>query len=245
MNPALGGYTNPNDPSNFTTRFSEEQGGAPMLPQLQGNTLNFLMNRFLPDFRPFRIEACQQGPSESHWDFQSQQQQSLEVYQAYDLRFAQAKKMLLSTTNLALVQKMMLISEKSASHCLRWMNHDQKIVVGTSKGQVYIIKAQSYLDPTRDQDKLREIKRVHDNSISAMEFNKKGNYLITGDKKGFLKYLKTKISYENTINKKTSFDNDPLRHQEAIRSITVAPSDLKFMTCSDDKTIRLYDFERT
>ena len=38
-------------------------------------------------------------------------------------------------------------------------------------------------------------------------------------------------------------ETDVLRHKDPIRDIAFAPSDEKLVTCSDDKTIRIADFE--
>jgi polyadenylation factor subunit 2 len=89
---------------------------------------------------------------------------------------------------------------------------------------------------------LREVKRIHECAISAMEFNRKGNILITGDKLGNLKFLKTKMLFDVKEVEKPLHKTDSLKHTEAIRGIAVAPSDLKLVTGSDDKLLKMYDF---
>jgi len=77
------------------------------------------------------------------------------------------------------------------------MNHDKKIAVGTSKGTIVLINVNDYLDGLRNDKTLRTVKKVHEFSINAMRLNKRGDWLLTGDKSGQIKFFRTKILYEN------------------------------------------------
>lgn len=57
-----------------------------------------------------------------------------------------------------------------------------------------------------------------------------------------MKYFKTNITYENKELTKKRTEQHPQRHQEAVREIAIAPTDEKFVTCSDDKTLKIWDF---
>lgn len=77
------------------------------------------------------------------------------------------------------------------------MKHDKKIAVGTSKGTIVSINLNDYMDGLRELKSYRTVKKVHELSINAMRMNRRGDWIITGDKGGTVKYFKTKILYEN------------------------------------------------
>lgn len=77
------------------------------------------------------------------------------------------------------------------------MKHDAKIAIGTSKGTIVLINLNDYLDGMREQKSMRTVKKVHELSINAMRMNNRGDWLLTGDKSGLVKFFKTKILYEN------------------------------------------------
>lgn len=94
----------------------------------------------------------------------------------------------------------------------------------------------------RQDQYLRSTIKCHEQSITAMKMNKKGDYLLTADKTGFIKYFHTTILVENELVVKAT-DTDKLRHKDAIRDIAFSPNDEKFITCSEDKTLRVGDLE--
>lgn len=58
-------------------------------------------------------------------------------------------------------------------------------------------------------------------------------YLISGDKSGLIVYSDHKISQKNKIK----------AHNDAcIRDLSFSISSLKFVSCSDDRTARIFDF---
>lgn len=77
------------------------------------------------------------------------------------------------------------------------MNHEKKIAVGTSKGTLVMLHVNYYLDPMREDQPLRTFSKVHEQSINSMRLNRTGNWLLTGEKNGSVKYFNTQILYEN------------------------------------------------
>ena len=77
------------------------------------------------------------------------------------------------------------------------MKHDKKLAVGTSKGTIVSINLNDYMDGLRELKAYRTVKKVHELSINAMRMNRRGDWIITGDKGGTVKYFRTKILYEN------------------------------------------------
>lgn len=77
------------------------------------------------------------------------------------------------------------------------MNHEKKIAVGTSKGTIVLLNVNYYLDPMREDQPLSTFSKVHEQSINSMRLNRTGNWLLTGEKNGIVKFFNTQILYEN------------------------------------------------
>jgi len=74
---------------------------------------------------------------------------------------------------------------------------------------------------------------VHQDAIQAMVWTNHEKFLLTGDKKGHIIYSDKKLSEKNKF----------VAHNEAsIRDLAFSPSSLKFCSCSDDRTARIFDF---
>lgn len=67
-----------------------------------------------------------------------------------------------------------------------------------------------------------------------MCFAHNGNFLLSGDDGGLVRYWKTNLELVKS----------EVAHREAVRALAFAPSDLKYATASDDSTIRVWDFAR-
>lgn len=63
-----------------------------------------------------------------------------------------------------------------------------------------------------------------------MKFTHHANFFLTVDDGGRLKYWRT--NYELL--------KDERAHQEGACAVTLAPSDLKFATCSNDSTVKVH-----
>lgn len=58
-------------------------------------------------------------------------------------------------------------------------------------------------------------------------------FILSGDKKGIIAYCNSKIDRKNVIQ----------AHNElAVRDLSFSPASLKFVSCSDDTTARVFDF---
>ena len=69
----------------------------------------------------------------------------------------------------------------------------------------------------------------HEAAIRCMKFTHHANFFLTVDDGGRLKYWRT--NYELL--------KDERAHQEGACAVTLAPSDLKFATCSNDSTVKV------
>lgn len=69
-------------------------------------------------------------------------------------------------------------------------------------------------------------------AVRAMAWSRSGDYLLTGDGGGVVGY------YEPTVKPLAALES----HKKAIRGLSFAPTDSKFVTCSDDSTLAIWDF---
>lgn len=66
-----------------------------------------------------------------------------------------------------------------------------------------------------------------------MKFTHNEHYLVSGDDNGRIKYWKPNLELLN----------ESIAHRETVRSICFSSTDLKFCTCSDDATLKIWDFK--
>lgn len=75
----------------------------------------------------------------------------------------------------------------------------------------------------------------HDSAVRAMVWNSAGEWLISADNSGFVKY------WQPTFNNVKEFEAHP---GAPVRELSFCPTDAKFVSCSDDATVKIWDFER-
>jgi polyadenylation factor subunit 2 len=61
------------------------------------------------------------------------------------------------------------------------------------------------------------------------------NYMVSGDDGGTLKY------WQNNMN---NVKANKTAHKESIRDLSFCKTDLKFCSCSDDTTVKVWDFTK-
>ena len=69
------------------------------------------------------------------------------------------------------------------------MSHEKKIAIGTSKGTIVLLNINNYLDPLRLEQPLRTVMKVHEQSINSMRMSRTGNWLLTAEKNGIVKFF--------------------------------------------------------
>lgn len=74
--------------------------------------------------------------------------------------------------------------------------------------------------------------QAHDSAIRALEYSHSDDWLISADHDGTIKYWQPNFNNVVSIN----------GHNDPIRDLAIAPTDLKFVTASDDSTLKVFDF---
>ncbi|KGG52628.1 hypothetical protein DI09_14p110 [Mitosporidium daphniae] len=74
--------------------------------------------------------------------------------------------------------------------------------------------------------------RAHEQAVRALAWSHNGNFMLSGDNLGSIKYWQPNMNNVQVIQ----------GHHESIRDLTFSPTDLKFASCSDDSAIKIWDF---
>uniref|UniRef100_A0A1I8Q2Z6 Uncharacterized protein n=1 Tax=Stomoxys calcitrans TaxID=35570 RepID=A0A1I8Q2Z6_STOCA len=109
---------------------------------------------------------------------------------------------------------------------LAWTPEGRRLVTGASSGEFTLWNGLTF--------NFETILQAHDTSVRTMVWSHNDSWMVTGDHAGYVKY------WQSNMNNVKMFQ----AHKEAIRGISFSPSDNKFVSCSDDGTLRIFDFLR-
>ncbi|KAG5883157.1 hypothetical protein JTB14_033408 [Gonioctena quinquepunctata] len=110
--------------------------------------------------------------------------------------------------------------------CMAWTPEGRRLVTGASSGEFTLWNGLTF--------NFETILQAHDSPVRTMVWSHNDSWMITGDHAGYVKY------WQSNMNNVKMFQ----AHKEALRGISFSPSDNKFVTCSDDGTLRIWDFFR-
>mmetsp|Transcript_76707 Transcript_76707/g.89128 ORF Transcript_76707/g.89128 Transcript_76707/m.89128 type:complete len:428 (+) Transcript_76707:33-1316(+) len=119
--------------------------------------------------------------------------------------------------------------EKNIPNSLCWMPSGRKLLCGSSKGELLRLNGTTL--------KLDDSRVVHEEALKAIKIKRDNKMFITADKKGVIKYFDENLKETNRIDKEED------SHKEPVKEITLCFTDLKFASCSEDKTLKIWDIE--
>lgn len=108
--------------------------------------------------------------------------------------------------------------------CVAWTPEGRRLVTGASSGEFTLWNGLTF--------NFETILQAHDSSVRCMVWSHNDVWMVTGDHSGYVKY------WQSNMNNVKMFQ----AHKEPLRSISFCPLDTKFATCSDDGTVRIWDF---
>ncbi|XP_050682207.1 pre-mRNA 3' end processing protein WDR33 [Leptidea sinapis] len=107
-----------------------------------------------------------------------------------------------------------------------WTPEGRRLITGASSGEFTLWNGLTF--------NFETILQAHDSPVRSMVWSHGEGWMVTGDHSGFVKY------WQSNMNNVKMYQ----AHKEAVRGISFSPSDSKIVTCSDDGTLRIFDFYR-
>lgn len=109
-------------------------------------------------------------------------------------------------------------------YCLAWTPEGRRLITGASSGELTLWNGLTF--------NFETILQAHDQHIRCMSWTNTESWLVTADNSGYVKY------WQSNMNNVKMFQ----AHKEDVCGISFSPTDKKFVTCSKDSTVRLWDF---
>jgi polyadenylation factor subunit 2 len=106
----------------------------------------------------------------------------------------------------------------------RWTPDAKRVVTGASTGEFTLWNGVTF--------NFETILQAHDSAVRSMTWSHHGNFMVSGDHSGVLKYWQPSMNNLKIIQ----------GHKEPVRNIAFSPNDNKFSSCSDDGSVKVWDF---
>lgn len=108
--------------------------------------------------------------------------------------------------------------------CVCWTPDGRRLITGSSSGEFTLWNGLTF--------NFETILQAHNSAVRSMIWSRNEQWMLTGDDKGYLKYWQANMNNVQMLQ----------GHTEAIRGLSFSPTDNKFASCSDDRTVRIFDF---
>ena len=112
-------------------------------------------------------------------------------------------------------------------NALSWARDGRRAVTANQNGEFTLWNGSAF--------NFEGLIAAHNTAVRSLCWSRSGSTLLSGDTKGAIKY------WESTMTPVKEILNT---HQgQAVRGLKFAPSDAKFVSCADDGTLRIWDWE--
>ena len=105
-----------------------------------------------------------------------------------------------------------------------WTHEGRRLLTASSSGEFTLWNGMGF--------NFETIMQAHDAAVRAACFSHGGEWLISADQDGYVKY------FQQNFNNVKVFQ----AHSDGIRGLAFAPTDAKFVTGADDATLKVFDF---
>lgn len=128
-------------------------------------------------------------------------------------------------SRLAIANKCHGVNKQDVSPCMTvtWSPEGRRVVAGMASGEISLWMAPAY--------NFETIFQLTDSAVRALVFSHNEKFMVVADEAGFVRYY---LSYDEKVKFQA--------HKEPIADLSFAPTDEKFVTCSVDHSLRLWDF---
>lgn len=113
---------------------------------------------------------------------------------------------------------------KHPVNVVRWTPDGRRLLTGSSSGEFTLWNGMSM--------NFETIMQAHEAAIRAIIYSNSDDWILSADHDGVVKYWQPNFSNVKVIQ----------AHADAIRDLAIAPTDAKFVTASDDSTLKIFDF---
>lgn len=107
---------------------------------------------------------------------------------------------------------------------VRWTPEGRRLLTGSSSGEFTLWNGMSF--------NFETIMSAHDSAVRAAIWSYSDDWLLSADQDGIVKYWQTNLNNVKIIP----------AHDAPVRDLAFAPTDLKFVTASDDASLKVFDF---
>ncbi|KIX05888.1 uncharacterized protein Z518_03861 [Rhinocladiella mackenziei CBS 650.93] len=107
---------------------------------------------------------------------------------------------------------------------VRWMPEGRRLLAGVHNGEFMLWNGMSF--------NFETVTAMGSSSLRAAEWSNRKDWLVAANDEGTVYYL------QQTLNNPHQFKG----HDAPIRDLAFAPTDTKFVTASDDNTLKIWDF---
>ncbi|OLL24659.1 Polyadenylation factor subunit 2 [Neolecta irregularis DAH-3] len=114
---------------------------------------------------------------------------------------------------------------KHPVNVVKWTPEGRRLITASSSGEFTLWNGMSFNFDT--------ILQAHESAIRACEWSHNGEWLLSGDHSGIIKYWQPNMNNVKAFN----------AHDMEVRALAFCPSDSKFVTASDDKTLKIWNFD--
>ncbi|KAL2890607.1 Polyadenylation factor subunit 2 [Ceratocystis lukuohia] len=116
---------------------------------------------------------------------------------------------------------------KHPINVVRWTPEGRRLLTASSSGEFTLWNGTGF--------NFETIMQAHDSAIRALSYSNNNDWLISGDHDGLVKYWQPNFNNLESV----------AAHTDPIRDLAFSPNDSKFVTASDDSTLKVFDFAST
>ncbi|KAI0528055.1 WD40 repeat-like protein, partial [Xylaria bambusicola] len=113
---------------------------------------------------------------------------------------------------------------KHPVNVVRWTPDGRRLLTASSSGEFTLWNGTGF--------NFETIMQAHDVAIRALAYSHSSDWLLSADHDGIIKYWQPNFNNVKAIQ----------GHRDPVRDIAFGPNDSKFVTASDDSTLKIFDF---
>jgi polyadenylation factor subunit 2 len=114
--------------------------------------------------------------------------------------------------------------QKNPLFAVQWMKGGKYVLTGSSSGDIIIWNAQSF---------DRKANTAHQSRVQTLCWTNYEKFILSGDNQGLIVYSDSKMNLHYKLQ---------AHNKLCVRDLSFSPVSLKFVSCSDDTTARIFDF---